>query len=74
VDALARSIADKAARADIEEFCDRCGEHFIAPERTFALTPVDETVRRDVLLAVAYLELRGLLVSDPQRPEMVRLL
>jgi len=70
LDALARSIADKAARADIEAFCDRQGDHYKAPRE---VCPSSEATR-DVLIAVTYLEMRGLLVHDSLQPDMVGLL
>jgi len=73
VEALARSIADEAARADVEAFCDRQGEFYLAPRQSNPGGDAGDATR-EVLAAVTYLELRGLLVHDPLRPEMVRLL
>jgi hypothetical protein len=73
VEALARSIADKAARADIEAFCDRQGELYVAPREVGAGADEGDATK-DILVALTYLEMRGLLVHDPVRPEMVRLL
>lgn len=70
LDALARSIADRSARADIEEFCERRGDQYLVPVYS---DPGDQ-VHEDVWKALTYLELRGLLVQDVARPNLVRLL
>jgi site-specific recombinase len=70
MDALARSIADRCARADIEEFCEREGDHYVVP----VFPAASGKAQQEVWKAMAYLELRGLLVHDPVRPNFVRLL
>lgn len=69
VEALARSIADRCARADIEEFCEREGDQYVVP-----VFPWAGAKREDVWKATAYLDLRGLLEHGPMRPNIVRLL
>jgi hypothetical protein len=73
VDVLARSIADEAARSDIEALCDREGEHYVTVDRDQD-GRVDARSAAEVARAVAYLEMRGRLSHHPQRAELVRLL
>lgn len=73
VDALARSIADEAARSDIEVLCPREGDHYVTVERSDS-GRLDPDSASEVARAVAYLEMRGRLAHHPHRAELVRLL
>jgi hypothetical protein len=67
---LQQTIADSAARSDIECMCIR---ETIAGEDWYTTDSCDAGDREDLLIAVRYLALRGLLEKHPSNSRMVRL-
>lgn len=74
--ALAKSIADEAARSDIECHCLWTSEN--AAERWFDTTTIEDQARETDLRelvdrSITYLEMRGLLVRHVENKALVRI-
>ena len=65
---LALEIADSAARSDVE--C-HCTPEQPSPPWFWNLDTLDDVDREGVMLSVHYLELRGLIKHDAERPHVV---
>ena len=63
---LARTLADQAAKANIESYCGASDEDFF-----YDITTGDEEVADDIAHSVEYLELRGKLQRHPSNPNFV---
>lgn len=68
----ALEIADSCARADIESYCKATGEGADYREWSWDTSTADEDDSEAIAQALRYLDARGLIERDTNRPELVR--